>query len=287
VHARYQLIAIDLDGTLLDSRGKLPARNRAALHRAHDNGLKVVLCTGRSYTETRPVIQQIGLDLDATITVGGALITDVASGATLEATPMEPQLARECAAWFQSRGYALLWLHDRHAAGDDGFAIDGPRRHAAIDLWLMKSGCSMRAAAGIPAFDHNPLRLTILDDDAELRRMSAELAAEFDERLTHNLIHVPAYGFTVIESFAGVVSKWFGIESLCRRWNIDPAATVAVGDDVNDLSMIRTAGLGVAVANARPEVLAASKRQTASNNDAGVADLIDTILSNNTGLAGK
>lgn len=279
MHAGYQLIAIDLDGTLLDSRGALPVRNRAALHRAHENGLKVVLCTGRSYTETRPIIQKIGLDLDATITVGGALITDVASGATLEATSMDAALARECAAWFQSRGYALLWLHDQHAAGDDGFAIDGPRRHAAIDLWLAKSGCAMRAAVGIPAFKHNPLRLTILDDDAELQRLSAELAAEFDQRLTHNLIHVPSYGFTVIESFAGVVNKWFGIESLCRRWSIDPAATVAVGDDVNDLSMIRAAGLGVAVANARPAVIAASKRRTASNDDAGVADLIDAILS--------
>ena len=274
----YQLIAIDLDGTLLDSRGALPPRNRAALHSAHERGLKVVLCTGRSYTETRPVIDQIGLDLDATITVGGALITDVASGATLESAAIEADLARQCAAWFRERGYALLWLHDRHAAGDDGFVIDGPRRHAAIDIWLSRSSCTMRASPGVPEFSHNPLRLTILDEDDELRRLSAELDAAFAAQLTHNMIHVPSYGFSVIESFAGMVSKWYGIERLCRRWGIDPAATVAVGDDVNDLSMIRSAGLGVAVANARPEVLAASRRRTSSNDAGGVAELIESLL---------
>ena len=122
--------------------------------------------TAISYTETRPVIQQIGLDLDATITVGGALLTDVASGATIEATAMGAELARECAAWFRERGYALLWLHDRHAAGDDGYVIDGPRRHAAIDVWLSRSSCTMRATPQVPEFTHNPLRLTILDEAA-------------------------------------------------------------------------------------------------------------------------
>src|SRR5215510_2332090 len=136
---KYQLLAIDLDGTLLDSRSRVPSRNREALHRAHEAGMKIVLCTGRSYTETRATIREIGLDLDATVTVGGALLTNVADGRTIERVPIHRTLAGEVAGWFRERSYAILWLHDADEAGFDGFAIDGPRRHAAIDRWLKLS----------------------------------------------------------------------------------------------------------------------------------------------------
>ena len=110
-------------------------------------------------------------------------------------------------------------------------------------------------------------------------RSAAEFEAAFDGRLTHNIIEVPAYGFTVIESFAAQVNKWYGIERLCRRWAVDPRRTVAIGDDVNDVTMIHNAGLGVAVANARPDVKTAANQVVADNDSCGVADLIDELLS--------
>ena len=79
----FKLLAVDLDGTLLDSAHRVPARNRAALHRAHQAEIKIVLCTGRSFTETRPILDEIGLDLDASVTAGGAILTDVATSKTI------------------------------------------------------------------------------------------------------------------------------------------------------------------------------------------------------------
>lgn len=270
------LLAVDLDGTLLDSHGRLPPRNRDALHRAHEAGVKIVLCTGRSYTETRPTLAAISLDLDATVTVGGALLSSASDGRTLERVPIAPPLAVEVGQWFRDRGYASLWLHDADQTGFDGYAVDGPRRHPAIDRWLDRAPCVMRRTDAIPP--DAPLRITILDEDAELRRVSTELSDRFRGRLNHNIIHVPAYGFTVIECFDATVDKWSGIVKLCSRMGIDPARTVAIGDDVNDVPMIRHAGLGVAVANAKPEVRRLAQRVVASNDDAGVADLIDALL---------
>lgn len=275
------LVAIDLDGTLLDSKGKLSPQNRAALHRAHDAGLKIVLCTGRSFVETRPILDQIGLDLDAAITAGGALISDVATGGTLDAVAIDPSLARTAAEWLGAGLYTVLWLHDRFSAGDDGLVIDGPRRHSAIDYWLNRSGCVMQRLTDWSAIRHPPLRITILDEDAALREVSARFEAEFDGRLTHNIIDVPAWGFTVLESFAAEVSKWSAIEKLCRRWGIDPRATVAIGDDVNDLPMIRNAGLGVAMGNARKAVKAAAHRVVANQDHGGVAEMLDWLLDSN------
>ena len=274
-----RLVAIDLDGTLLDSKHELPERNRVALHRAHEAGIRVVLCTGRSFTETRPILDQIGLDLDATVTVGGALISDARTARTLERTPLAQELACKAGAWFQRRGYAVLWLVDRDQAGFDGYDIQGPNRHPAYDRWIEKSPCEMKPIAGLPDGAAEPLRVTIVDDTGVLEAMSAEFEAAFDGRLTHNIIDVPAYGFTVIESFAVQVNKWYGIERLCQRWAVDPRRTVAIGDDVNDIAMIHNAGLGVAVANARANVKTAAKRVVADNDSCGVADLIDELLS--------
>lgn len=279
----WRLIAIDLDGTLLDSQHRLPDVNRDALHRAHAAGLKIVLCTGRAFTETRPVIADIGLDLDATVTVFGALVTDVATGRTLARRAIDLSLARAATAWFQERDYAVLWLADADAAGFDGYVLDGPRRHPAVDRWMAKSSCVVREVRALPADAPPPVRLSVIDDEAALAPVSAALRAAFDGRLVHNVLHAPPYNLSLVEVFAAGVSKWAGLLELCRRWNIDPRQTVAVGDDVNDLEMVQSAGLGVAMENANPRLRAVARHVTASNDAGGVARLIDELLSGRHG----
>lgn len=278
VGRRYDLLAVDLDGTLLDSGHMLPAANRAALHRAHAAGLKVVLCTGRSFTETRPVLAEIGLDLDATVTVSGALVTNVASGRTLERTAIAPEVAEAATAWLRREGYPVLWLTDADEVGFDGYLVEGPRRHPAVDRWLERSPCRVRAVAELPAGRAAPLRLSIIDDEGALADVSVRLARAFDGRLRHNILHAPPYSLSLIEAFAPPVNKWYGIVKLCRRWGIDPRRTVAVGDDVNDIDMLRSAGLGVAMANAGPAARAAAGRLTDSNDACGVARLVNELL---------
>lgn len=277
---KYDLLAVDLDGTLLNSRHDLPPANRAALHRAHEAGMKIVLCTGRSYTETRPVIQQIGLDLDAAVTVFGALITDVPTGRTLERVAMSFDVACRLTDWLLVRDQTVLWLTDSDEIGFDGYVIDGRRRHPAVDRWVQNSPCCVRCVDQLAADAHPPVRVSIIDEPAVLEGLIPELRRSFDGEIALNLLRALAYDLTIIETFAPHVNKWFGIERLCRRWEIDPARTAAVGDDVNDLDLLRNAGLGVAMANARPEVKEIAQRQTASNDEEGVARLIDELLNN-------
>lgn len=273
----YELLAIDLDGTLLNSEHTLPAANRAALHRAHQAGVRIVLCTGRAFTETRPVLAEIGLDLDATVTVFGALVSEATSGRTLERTAIPPSDALALTDWFQARGFPVLWLTDPDEAGSDGYMLAGPRRHPAVDAWLERSPCKVSNVESLPDGCAAPLRLSIIEETAVLKVVSEELRAAFDGRIRHNVLHAPPYRLSLIEAFAPIVDKWYGIEKLCRRWGVDPRRTVAVGDDVNDLDMIQRAGLGVAVANARPAVCAAAERVVGSHNDCGVAQLIDEL----------
>jgi hydroxymethylpyrimidine pyrophosphatase-like HAD family hydrolase len=274
----YDLLAIDLDGTLLDSQHKLPPQNRAALHRAHQAGCKIVLCTGRSFTETRPVLDQIGLDLDATVTVFGALVTEVASGRTLERTALPLDVAHAVTAWFQRRGFPVLWLTDPNEAGTDGFVLAGPRRHPGVDAWIERSPCVVENVDRLPTNAAAPLRISIIEERDVLADVSVRLRVEFDGRLTHNVLHVPPYQLSLIETFAPAVNKWYGIEKLCRRWGIDARRTVAIGDDVNDVEMLRGAGLGVAVANAQAVARDAADRVVPSNDACGVANLIAELV---------
>lgn len=272
------LLAVDLDGTLLGPDGKVPARNRDALHQAHESGLKIVLCTGRSFSETRPILDSIGLDLDATVTVGGALITDVATGRTIESTPIPRALAVELLTWYRQRAYTVLWLHDCSTEGYDGFVIAGENRHAAIKVWLDWSPCNMREVSSPPANTPDPLRLAIVDSPSALRVVARDLASAFGERQSHNLIDVPAYRFTVVETFAPNVDKWQGILKLCRRWGIDPRRTAAIGDDVNDLPMLRQAAISAAPASAKPEAIAAARATVCQHSEGAVADFIERFV---------
>ena len=275
---QYELLAIDLDGTLLDDRHKLPSRNRAALHAAHEAGLRVVVCTGRCYTETRPILEDIGLDLDAAITVGGALLTEVATGRTLHAATIELDLAREAADWFAQRNFSVMWLHDAYEVGFDGYVIQTGPQHPAIDRWLEITPCEMRPVDQTPIDGRPPLRVNVLDSIDALHDVAIKFQQHFDRRMAYNVIRVPTYDFTVLEAFAAGVDKWTGIVQLCERWGVDVARTIAIGDDVNDVPMIRSAGLGVAVANALPEVLAVARRHVSANVACGVAELIDELL---------
>jgi Cof subfamily protein (haloacid dehalogenase superfamily) len=274
----YDLFAIDLDGTLLNAQHELSAENRAALHQAHEAGVRIVLCTGRAYTETEPVLAQIGLDLDASVTVFGALVTDIRTGETIERTPIPLHVGHAVTSWFQDEGYPVLWLTDPNETGHDGFMLRGKKRHPAVDAWLERSPCQVQQVDQIPELTAAPLRLSVIDDEGPLEMVSARLSTEFADRIVHNVLHAPPYKLSLIEAFAPVVSKWHGIKKLCKEWQVDPARVMAIGDDVNDVAMLRHAGLGVAVSNAKEGVKNVADRMVASNDENGVAQLIEELL---------
>ncbi len=274
----YQLLAIDLDGTLLDSEGSVPGQNREALHRAHEAGVRVVLCTGRALAETRPVLDQIGLDLDAVVTSSGAVVSDAASGRTLHRSEMSTALARELHDWLAGRGHTLIWMTDPDAHGHDGYALVASNCHPSVANWVEHSPCRVSLVDVIPSEAPAPLRLAVLNEVRVIESITAELDVSFEARISYNVLRSPRYDVMLVEIFGPGISKWTGVSWLCERWGIEPQRTAAVGDDMNDIVLIREAGLGVAMANARPEVHAVADETTASNDEAGVANLVDRLV---------
>jgi len=274
----YRLLAVDIDGTLLDSHSRLPSCNRIALERAHQAGLRVCLCTGRSLTEARPVIDQLGLELDAGVFVFGAIVSDLRTGRSIGREAMPASLADRVVAFFQERDYPILALYDVTEAGVDYRVIAGRRHAEACELWVRKTPCRVCRANGWPS-EHSVVRLGVIERPEHLQDLLAALKAEFPaDKLKCNAIYAPNYGLHVVECFAPQVNKWHGLTQLLRAWDLSADQVVAVGDDVNDVEMISQAGLGVAMGNAVEPVRAVARWQAPSNDAGGVAAAVEVAL---------
>ena len=275
----YRLLAVDVDGTLLDSRHQLPAANRAALHRAHEAGMTICICTGRSLPETRQVIDDIGLDLDAGIFVFGAIITDLRRMTTVERTTIPAGLTDQLVAYFQDRGYPVLLLYDESVAGFDCLLVAGEWNLPAYERWLKLSPARIERVQTWRPLPYEPVRVGVIDDPERIQATIARLKREGPgDQVKCHAIYAPNYGLHVIECFEPSVNKWQGLLRLAARLGLTPHQVVAVGDDVNDLEMIAGAGLGVAMGNAIDQVKAVAALQVACNDDCGVAELLQAVL---------
>jgi Cof subfamily protein (haloacid dehalogenase superfamily) len=276
----YRLLAIDLDGTLLDSSGRVSDANRQALHRAHEAGIAICICTGRNLTESRPVIEALGLELDAGVFVFGAIVADLRNGVPLCRTTMSDELADGLIHHFQSRGHPVLVLYDPGQVGCDYLLIEGQRNREAYDRWLAYAPATTARTSTWKPRACAPLRVGIIEESSFIEQTLRDLKNAFGpQQAKINAIYAPNYGMHVVECFAPMVNKWYGISQLARRRGIAPREIAAVGDDINDLEMITQAGLGVAMGNAIPPIQAAASFHVPTNNDAGVAFLVDKLLS--------
>jgi hypothetical protein len=112
----------------------------------------------------------------------------------------------------------------------------------------------------------------------EMLALEAELLAAHPQRLSVHVIRSPRYRDWMCEIAPAGVTKWSGVTAVAAGWGIAAAEICAVGDDVNDLPMVRNAGLGVAMGNAVAELRAAADRVVATHDAGGIADVADLLL---------
>lgn len=274
----YRMIAIDLDGTLLGPDGSVSPRVKQAIRKVLDAGILVCFATGRNLTESQAILDAVS-HYDTAVFVGGAMVIDTRDGRTIHRIGMQPQLAREICAAIESLGHAALVLEDTSQTGVDYIISDGVELSEATSKWIIATKASVRRMRNLACYAHeHTVRVGICAPRAEVERVRDILAAQFGSRIVCQVLYVPAYDVEVMEVFDPAVNKWEGILHVARRHGVDPSRIIAIGDDVNDLPMIRNAGLGVAMGNAKPEVRAAAKLVIRSNRDDGLAEFLDDIV---------
>jgi 5-amino-6-(5-phospho-D-ribitylamino)uracil phosphatase len=276
--ARYRMIAIDLDGTLLGPDGTVSPRSKAAVRRALDAGLLVCFATGRNWTESQTIFEAVA-HYDTAVFVGGAMVIDTKAQRTLHRMGMEPQLAREVCAVIESLGHAALALQDTHQAGVDYLGSADQELNEATRQWMQVTTAKIRLVHGLAQHPHeHTIRVGLAAARAEVQRIELILKERFGERILCQSLFVPAYAVEVLEVFDPAVNKWEGVLHVARRHGVAAEQIVAIGDDVNDVPMIANAGLGVAMGNAKPEVQAVARRVVKSNREDGLAEFLEELV---------
>ncbi len=288
---RYDLLALDLDGTLLGPGAVLSRANIEAVARARRAGMRVVVCTGRGLAECRSFLEELG-QCDPVIVAGGAITADPLSGETIDRFVMDPGLVGRVAGVLLEAGHAVLVLKDAGSVGYDYLVLtgdDGIEPDPVTRWWFERMRVRVRYARAI-GDDPDPgdtVRVGLCTD----ARVSDALAGVLRERFGDGII---LHSFkavvssradgdgtrtvNILEAFDPAGGKRAALERLAGRWEIPRARIAAVGDEINDLEMIRSAGLGVAMGNAIGAVRDAADRVTKPHDRDGVAWAIDRIL---------
>jgi Cof subfamily protein (haloacid dehalogenase superfamily) len=283
---RYRILALDVDGTLLDSEGTLRLRTVDAVRRAARAGIRPVLCTGRRFRRVRPIAAQLGLDTPI-VCNSGAIVKDPSDQTTLWRADLSRELTGRLLGLFLAHDQAAVAFADRLAHEHDFVVSDYPtgrpcfddyvgqnREHAEIDLdWLSRWSRSGSVPVSEPCF-----HVCAIGTRSEMLAFQRVIHDALAERVQTFVQRSPRYLGTMCEVLRHDASKWTAVLHLASLWNIAPEEICAVGDDVNDVPMIRHAGLGVAMGHASADVRAAADFVTGDHEADGVAMLVEDIL---------
>lgn len=271
-----RLVAIDIDGTLLDSRWQLPEANRTAILRALARGLHVVLATGRRFDFARPVLDLVP-DVPTIIVSGGA-VTKSRVGTTIARRLLARHVARCLLDATRAFRSDMGVVFDRPGSNQvifEQIAWDDPRHQGYFE--------TNRDAIG----EVNPLEACLTEDPIQVMaassveriRMLAGVLRSIPEPCAFE-IALTEYGardLSILDVTAAGVSKGSALEELARSLGIDRTDVMAVGDNLNDRTMLEYAGVPVVMGNASADLKESGWFETASNDEAGVARAIERL----------
>ncbi len=280
---KYQMLGIDLDGTLLGPDGQLSAANRAALRRAVAAGLVVVPCTGRGWRESAFLAEQLGDVAEVGVFVTGATVRRIDDGAVLHEAFFEPRLAASLVAMLDDLPDAVLLYRSCDLAGHEYLVTGEGELTDNTRWWFEQTGVSVATQPRIEAesIEHT-LRVGMVAAQPVVERALRRLDNGVGDRLVPHafpaLRSPDGEEVWILEVFPPGVNKFTGLLWLARHLGLDPDRIAAIGDQVNDTPMLEGAACGIAMANAAPEARAAADHVTLSNAEDGVAHAIDRIL---------
>lgn len=270
----HRLIALDVDGTLLDSTHRLTPRVQAAVRAARARGIHVALATGKLLRSAADLVSALAL-AGPQITNNGATIMPAEGGAPLNFWPLEPEALAATLAAVRRADPTLdiAWYTPDDILTD---APPGPldavlaayhetplRRVAALDA----------RPAALPA----PAKLLVTGAPERLAALRAAVTPPL-AGLTRIITTTPDF----LEFFSLRASKGIALEAVTARLGLRREEVLAIGDGENDIALLEAAGTAVAMGNAVPALRAHATATTASNDADGVALAIETLLAGGT-----
>jgi Cof subfamily protein (haloacid dehalogenase superfamily) len=272
-----RLLAIDIDGTLLDSRGRLPEAHREALAEASNRGITLALATGRSFHFTQHVVEALGLPV--TVIVNNGAVVKNASGVTLMRHVLARAAAREILAATQHYEDSVAVVFDR----SDNRQIVFERMdwtHPNRKGYYERNKAYICSATPLhEALTEDPIQVMFNGGVARMRVLADELRAmTCSHRFSVALTEYELRDFSLLDVNAAGCSKGSTLERWATANGFSRDEVMAVGDNLNDVQMLQFAGTAIVMGNAADAVRSFGFRVTGSNDEGGLATAVREML---------
>lgn len=269
-----QLIVIDIDGTLLDSKGSISTENKLAIKKAKDKGVQVILCTGRPIRSAHYLLAELDLlsKEDLIITSNGGLIQRAKTGEILHEVTFEREENR--------RIYELSQKLNMPVAFIDLEYVYEPEYRDGIESIYTGGRAKKKNGLKFVDIEMDNLPEVFEIHQAIMSRPEEELDAVIPLIPTHYYKRYNIYKSlpTILEFLPKQVDKGSSMLRVAKMIGLERDQVMGIGDQENDLSLVQEAGLGIAMGNAIKQVKEAADYITKSNNHHGVAHAIQKFI---------
>ncbi len=285
-----KLLALDIDGTTLNSRGEIPDANRAAIRAAEAKGVLVTIATGRRFRDAQPVGIDLGLNAPL-ITHNGALLKYADTEETVACSLLSKSASIEIVSVGKDYGGDALVSTDPHGHGtllydrvsDDNLPL---KKYLRWSEGLHGGEAGRQGVAHVQKLEdilheQDVVHISFSGSCAAMSAMLSILARELGNTVTILPTIYPQLDFTLIDILPPDASKGHGVAKLAEINGLTPENVMAVGDNFNDLEMLEYAGTAVVMGNADQRLLERPKFYTTlSNDEGGVAFAIERFILN-------
>lgn len=267
----YKLIALDIDGTLLNSKKEVTKEVFDAIQMAKKKGVKVVLSTGRPLPGVQSLLKELKLNNEENyvVTFNGGLVQEISSQDVISNIEMS----------YEDFNIIYNELSKKHNVK---IHINTPDSVVVPYKDAPKYSIHEANLNNIPVIcmdeseineDLTFCKVMLIDEPEIIDNIITKIPKDFHDKYT--IVRSAPF---FLEFLNKKVNKGSGLQALCNKLNIDPCEVIAVGDEENDRHMIEFAGLGVAMSNARDSIKEIANYITDSNDNHGVAKVISEFI---------
>jgi len=277
VKAPVQLIAIDIDGTLLNSEFKIPAANITALRQAHEAGIEILLVTGRRHAFAMPIAEALGFPLWL-ISSNGA-VTKSMNGELFHRDLLPSATARKLIAHMDAYRANCVITFDSEVRG--ALVLEhADVLNSSISRWIEKNAPWIEFIAPIEnALVKDPIQAMFCGNIARMREAETHLKASgMDHEITVLKTEYIARDLCMFDVLNYGCSKGHAVERWAGYRGLTKDQVMAIGDNYNDIEMLNFAGHPVIMGNASEAIKQLGFPVTLSNDDAGVAAAVEQVL---------
>jgi Cof subfamily protein (haloacid dehalogenase superfamily) len=277
----YRLVASDLDGTLLDLSGAVTERTRLVAGALRDAGVVLALATSRRHTGALPIAEALHLD-GPLILYDGAQVREHPGGTVVMDDTLESSVAQEACAVLVRHDLRPIVQYGSEAG--EWLRIGSPPRIQTYDATYLAHFASQVTEVPLDLLCYGepcPLRVVAFGPRRRLLRAAAELATL---PCATQILPNGNYNAAELTIFSSTASKGHALLRLAERLGIPRELTFAIGDGLNDISLLRAAGMSVAMGNACAEVRAAARHIAAAHDADGAAEAIERHVLGRSGV---